>query len=177
MIADKAECLRLLYAGRLGNYMPHWMGVAELLAARYPGTVTIRDRVRDSPFMRHGVAACDVLPLLKEWGVDPGRFYFVPTYDDGRTLQGEATEGTGGLYLNYTRTGGNLRHALDRDGRHAERSAARAILRAYLCPNSLDDLDAVMAEHPGCAVEFTCFDRHVGAIPGRNTVFWEVRNY
>lgn len=51
------------------------------------------------------------------------------------------------------------------------------LTRKYMDPSSQEDLDALLELYPEATIEFTCFDCDVGNIPGRNTLFWEVRNY
>lgn len=49
------------------------------------------------------------------------------------------------------------------------------ILRANMWPSSREDLDCLLDTYPGHVVEFTCYNHRFE--PGRNTIFWEVRNY
>jgi len=51
------------------------------------------------------------------------------------------------------------------------------LLSHYMDPASRDDVDGFFDLFPEATVEFTCFSVTVGNIPGRNTLFWEVRNY
>lgn len=53
----------------------------------------------------------------------------------------------------------------------------RRMVRRYLDPSSQNDLDALLELYPDAAIELTAFDCNVGVFPGRNTLFWEVRNY
>ena len=55
----------------------------------------------------------------------------------------------------------------------------RAILklRSVLFPSSLADLEALFEIYPDSVIEFSAYRFAVGAIPGRNAVIWEVRNY
>lgn len=59
------------------------------------------------------------------------------------------------------------------------RSAAETIvlINTFMDPSSRDDVDAIFDLFPEATIEFTCFSCDVGNIPGRNTMFWEVRNY
>ena len=52
-----------------------------------------------------------------------------------------------------------------------------ALVERFMDPSSRDDLDALLELYPEATIEFTCFDIDVGVIPGRNTIFWETRNY
>jgi len=52
-----------------------------------------------------------------------------------------------------------------------------ALLAHFMDPSSRDDLDDLLELYPDATIEFACFPNDVGVIPGRNTIFWEVRNY
>jgi hypothetical protein len=56
-------------------------------------------------------------------------------------------------------------------------SAVRTLVNTYMDPSSQDDLDALLELYPDATVEFSCFNRDIGVYPGRNTIFWETRNY
>jgi len=64
-------------------------------------------------------------------------------------------------------------------GRHQSYGgvATLYLLDKYMDPSSRDDLDMLLELYPDATIEFTCFDIDVGTFPGRNTIFWEVRNY
>lgn len=51
------------------------------------------------------------------------------------------------------------------------------MLRYYLDPSSFSDLEVLLDNYPGHVVELGAYSTHVGLIPHRNTVVWEVRNY
>lgn len=53
----------------------------------------------------------------------------------------------------------------------------KVLLDRYLDPSSRDDLDALLELYPDATIELTAFDIDTGVIPGRNTIFWEVRDY
>lgn len=52
-----------------------------------------------------------------------------------------------------------------------------ALLDAYMDPSSRDDVRDLLDLYPDATIEFSCFSRDFGMIPGRNTIIWEVRNY
>lgn len=51
------------------------------------------------------------------------------------------------------------------------------LLGSYMDPSSQDDLRDLLDLYPDATVEFTCFDMDCGVITGRNTLFWECRDY
>jgi len=111
-------------------------------------------------------------------GARPDSLYLTHmTAGVGRRINGELWRGPNGLYLHYSTLQENLRAALERGGRHVERSAAVAILRWACCPNSYEDLMTILDRHPDAVIEFTAYDREIGDVPHRNVVVWEVRTY
>jgi hypothetical protein len=61
--------------------------------------------------------------------------------------------------------------------KHYSPLETRMLLRRHLDPSSLADLDALLELYPDAAVEFTTFTCTAGVFPGRNTIFWETRDY
>lgn len=61
--------------------------------------------------------------------------------------------------------------------RHRGYLETKVLLDRYLDPSSRDDLDALLELYPDATIELTAFDIDTGVIPGRNTIFWEVRDY
>jgi hypothetical protein len=52
-----------------------------------------------------------------------------------------------------------------------------ALLERFMDPSSRDDLDTLLDIYPDATVEFSCFSVDAGIFPGRNTIFWETRDY
>ena len=104
--------------------------------------------------------------------------------DDGapdycRTLQGEVCRTFRGLE-GYLDTIGGLPMRLAMAAghmRHCSYATVNALLEKFMDPSSRDDLDALLELFPDATVEFSCFSINVGVFPGRNTLFWEVRDY
>jgi hypothetical protein len=121
-----------------------------------------------------------VLRTATQWK-EEGRNFIM---DDGapdwcRTLQGE-----------ICRTFRGLEGYLDTTAKLPMRAAMAAghmrpcgyltclvLLDRYMDASSRDDLDALLELFPDATVEFSCFGIDVGIFPGRNTLFWETRNY
>ena len=61
--------------------------------------------------------------------------------------------------------------------RHCSYATVNALLEKFMDPSSRGDLDALLELFPDATVEFSCFSINVGVFPGRNTLFWEVRDY
>jgi hypothetical protein len=71
--------------------------------------------------------------------------------------------------------GESWRQGMPRRGREFRGLAARNLLRRYLNPSTLADLEATLERWPGHVVELSALDRCLGTIPGRNAVVWECR--
>lgn len=179
-ISTKAEFLHLSALGLLGNSMPSWPDSSLARAAGHCGLVMVRYKVPGSPFMRPDVPmdeADQVIDKLVDQGASRNLLYLTARSPDvGRRISAELWRGPTGLYLNYSTAQTHVRAALDADGRHAEGIAALEILRWACCPNSFDDVMALLEQYPDAVIELTAFDWWIGVLPARNTIIWEVRS-
>ena len=195
VISTKSEFLKLAADGSLFNQMPSWHSIAEVLRSdhyeRDPinSEVMIRYKDAGSPFMtpnvRIGLYGINlkytVKKLIERGAVESKLYYTWMSPLVGRRINAELVELPSGLSLHYSTAQCDLRKALDRHGRHAERSAAWRILEHTLDVNGLENLRRVLDLYPGHAVELTAFDRVIGSFARTecrtNTVIWEVRMY
>jgi hypothetical protein len=173
-IRKKTEFFRLWTAGALGHRLRIWTDPqqvdADHVGFRQVGPagggrfeVVARDQISNTAtrWCRDGLSfvICEVAP------------------DDRCTLQGEVSHGIGG----WCGTLGLSHRLRMRDafavGHIIPRSpcVTRHLLRTYCSPASLDDLDALLDLYPDAVIELSCYDVDFGR--GRNTIFWEVRNY
>lgn len=181
-ITSKAEFFRLWEAGVLGNRPHLFHSAAEAHASGF-SLIGFRQL---GP--RGGGAWCRVprhrvYKTAEKWSklgvpfiMDSGT---APAGDANITLQGEVCRTCQGLVgLLGVTPGFAMRPALQR-GLLLPRTSATvlALLHRYMDPSSQDDLEALLDLYPDAVVEFTCFSRDTGIIPGRNTIFWEVRDY
>jgi hypothetical protein len=116
----------------------------------------------------------------KKWR-DAGRIFVMDSGadDPAMTLQGEVCRTFRGLegYLGLAH-GLPMRKAMAAGYMTARTGAeVKVLLNTYMDPSSQDDLDALLELFPDATVEFTCFNHDIGVIPGRNTIFWETRDY
>lgn len=120
-IATKQQFLDMAARGLLGNQMPSWPTVAAAMAAGHRGTVMVRYKRPDSPYMRADVpieAADAVIDGLVAQGAERPLLYLTHmTPGVGRLLNAECWRGPAGLYLNYSTAQTHLRAALDESGR------------------------------------------------------------
>lgn len=61
--------------------------------------------------------------------------------------------------------------------RHRGYLETKLLIEHYMDPSSQSDLEALLELYPDASIEFTVFSVDVGVFPGRNTIFWETRNY
>lgn len=97
--------------------------------------------------------------------------------DDSLLIQGEVIDYIGGFQLTYTLIKKPMNLGLREETRLAKGLTAKIILRSRMDPSGFGDLLALLEIYPESAIEFSTYEKFVGDIPGRNTVFWEVRNY
>jgi hypothetical protein len=62
------------------------------------------------------------------------------------------------------------------NGAHENGYAARLLVKQNMDPSSYEDFLALLERFPGWVIELGIYDIDLGMIPGRNTIFWEVRN-
>lgn len=183
-IESKAEFFRLWNAGALGFKLRTWNDPKEALAS---GVAIVGLR----QVGKAGGGRLDIVPIagsmgherlagvVREWTNAGMRFVICEAApDEHGTLQGEicrTIHGWGGLM--GVSNGLRMREAMAA-GLLKPRGPAvsRFLVRHYMSPASLDDLDAILDLYPNATVEFTCYGDHDFG-RGRNTIFWEVRDY
>jgi hypothetical protein len=122
-----------------------------------------------------------LVPYTAETWRKEGRKFIL---DDGapdqfRTLQGELCRTYRGLE-GYLDTVGKLpmRPAMAAGHmRHCTGAMVNALLDRFMDASSRDDLRDLLDLYPDATIEFSSFSRDVGILPGRNTLFWETRDY
>jgi hypothetical protein len=188
-ILDKAAMYRLLAAGRLGNTIPQFFdrGVWSRFVGDHPDRYPywgVRSMAGGGDNKsRLNVPTPGVFTLLDEWfpGAAAG-FNVSPMIDRFAQLRVEMNGDT----LDYVDPAAESqldpRHPW-RDGfarfrrRVGSPAAIRAILKAYLWPADLENVERLLDEYPGHTIEFSACDRACGVEPDCNTIVWEVRRY
>ena len=179
-IRTKAEFFRLWEAGCLGNRLQVWRDAGD---AYDSGVETMGLR-------QVGVAGggrfemtthAQVLEVAQRWRREGRQFMICEAApDEAGTIQGEVARAVGGWVglLGPVLEGRRMRDSI-RDGHLRPCRGAQVVdlLTRFMDSSSRDDLDALFELYPDATVEFTCYSKLVGALPGRNTIFWEVRNY
>lgn len=127
---------------------------------------------------------CDVTEVVKvadKWTKLNRKFMICESApDDKGLIQGEICKTFRGLeaYIAKVIDGRRMRDSI-RDGfmKPYKGHAVNVILDTYMDASSRDDVNSLFELYPDATIEFTCYSCLVGLLPGRNTIFWEVRNY
>jgi hypothetical protein len=179
-IGSKAEFYRLWEAGVLGNKPETWREIGPALKAN----------IRDYALREVGAAGggkfeicpsrLQLMSAVMRWNYEGRRWVITGVAPNHLSqLQGEICCTERGLegFLGV-RTGVNMREAMAQ-GLLLPRSPAvtRTLMRHFIDPASLDDIDELLERYPDAAIEFCSYSVNVGVIPGRNTLIWEVRDY
>jgi hypothetical protein len=179
-IRTKTEFFRLWNAGALGFKLRTWDNVEDAIASgvalvgfRQIGTAGGGRFEMATPSTMRDVAA--------RWRADGITFMVCEAAPDEKgTIQGEVCRGLRGWegYLGPVIDGRRMRDSL-RDGHIKPRSASETLVmvNTFMSAPSRDDLDALLELYPDATIEFTCYGDHDFDGHGRNTIFWEVRNY
>ena len=180
-INTKKEFYKLYNAGLLGNRALAWDTYQELLASDWRDRVCIRgvgiprNRVRyNIPFEK----IHDEIADLESKGFPKSILRFNQSMpDQNLVIQGEVAYLLHGWEMTYTTIKIPMNAAFQKETKIARGLAVKVILESAMDPSSFADLEALFDLYPESAVEFSTYDIAVGNIPGRNTVFWEVRHY
>lgn len=203
-IRSKAEFFALWEAGVLGNRPPLFRTIEAALASGCP-RIGFREIGKAGGGRWQLGNRDEAWMLAMQWAHEGRKFIMdgsVP--NDHSTMQGEVCRTERGLesflcvrdqlywkawqYEFEIRINGELYDPTPglppmritmKNGWHTHRGylETKVLLDRYMDPSSRDDLDALLELYPDATIELTCFDIDTGVIPGRNTIFWEVRNY
>lgn len=180
-IGSKAEFFRLWTAGCLGNKLRTWScPLAWSLEKDRPPSVGFREIGKAGGGKFVVVPAIAANATLAEWQAEGRKFIICESAPDEKaTIQGEVMRATDGLrgFLHWPVTDGMRMRDSMKLAKDVRGLAVRVLLERFMDPGSRDDLEALWDLYPDATVEFTCYSVGVGEIPGRNTIFWETRDY
>lgn len=179
IVRNKAEFFRLWEAGVLGNRTNIWHAPQDAYDSR-ASQIGFRQVGSSGGGAWERVEREQVFECAERW-CKAGRKFIMDDGcpDDKRTFQGEVVRTERGLegFLDVKAVL-PMRQAIAQGYmRHTTPAVTHALLAKFMDPSSRDDLDALLELYPDACVEFTCFSVNVGIFPGRNTLFWETRNY
>ena len=184
-ITSKRQFFELWEAGCLGNRTRLWRDPqrafddATRLGIKTVGFREIRSG-RAGAGSWEKTDLCNFWEVVQRW-IQAGRNFIM---DDGapdqfRTIQGEICRTYRGLE-GFISIGTKLPMRQDMAAGNMVAYTGLTVLQLltrYMDPSSRDDVDAIFELYPDAAIEFTCFSVNAGVVPGRNTIFWEVRDY
>ena len=182
-VLTKKDFVKRYAKGEFGNASPTWEGFQEWWLDRawrkYGELYHIRNRIAGAETW-YNVHHSN-LRLMWEAATNlfkPSQLYISAMAPTEKTLfQGEVMRREWGLELTYTTVAKPMRDALAERTQTARGIIALALLRRFLCPNSLAWLEHLLDEYPNHVVEFSTYSVEWGTVPGYNTVFWECRLY
>ncbi len=176
-VTSKQQMKQMLAAGEFGNVIQSWATYGEMVAAGYTGKVYVRSNLWSATNARmNEVPLEEVLPTLQRLGISPSTCrYFENPPNDQRLIQGEICYDPD-ITLTYSFIQAPLSDALKQESHHTHGATARAILRHYLRPNSLEWLEYLLETYDGAVVEFTEFVSPQGVLKDP-LVIWEVRHF
>lgn len=181
MIRNKTEFLQLQKKFTFGNRLIEWHSIKELKDSGHTEPVSLRYRKAGYPFMRYDVPIAELDSLIDSFvkqGADRNLFWAnETTNDDDLLFQGEAMLTHEGLVLFCSDEQKKMRIALANSGYHVKGLKARMLVKNKFSPSSLSDFEALLNKYPNSVIEFSAYTKNLGCIPGRNVIFWEVRDY
>lgn len=185
-LPSKKAFFDLWHHGRLGNKLRSWSSPADI-PLDLPVPVMFRHRhINGGGGLCFTVPRSQVSATLKRYQrlARPPVFEFNECAPDERAiLQGEVFRGVGGLEtfcaVRKPEDWGKLLRMRDvlPQAKPLAGLAAEHLLRRHLSPASFQDVLELLELFQDHVIELTAYDRHLGDLPGRNTIIWEVRAY
>jgi len=183
-ILTKDESFRLYQLGAFGNRVKQWDSLPAVWRDdTYHGKIVIRSRKGGGGPCRYDIdptwnAVNDELQKPKWAGHHRYVFFNQAIPVDRIVLNAEVADlpQPPGLVMAYSTLATHMRTALKQACRVAQGWEVIRIIRSVCDPVAADCLEALLAEYPSHAVEFTVLDRSIGDL-GWNTIVWEVRAY
>ncbi len=181
-INNKREVYALYENGLFGNKAKTWDSYEKIVEDGWTGLVCMRSkRGMDRVSVVYNIPLEEVPKNIKSW-LEKGFRYTEISFNQNMPdkcllVQGEVMRSEGGLCLRYTTIKKPMNLSLLEEDLKATGLRAKIILEKNLDPSSYSDMEALLESFPNSIIEFSTYSINVGCIPGRNTVFWEVRNF
>lgn len=180
-IKTKEQFYRLYEMGIFGNRALAWDSYDELVKSSWKGDVCIRGKGIPRTEVKYNIPFGEVrrvVDSMLEKGIPESILRFNQSMPDhALSIQGEVMDYVKGFYLTYTEAKKPMNEGFRIDTKFLDGLNARMILKGRMDPSSFRDLEALFEIYRDSVIEFSTYEVCVGDIPGRNTVFWEVRNY
>jgi hypothetical protein len=187
-ILNKETFIRFSQRKLLGNTFQTWNTFQEI-PKDFNGSITIRNREKDSPFFVPTIHSKNLYPelcRLEALSCSLETIYFqeIPHTSNctskscqgcGRVLNGQAMRNEQYIDLIYgTNPNLNLRTDLENSGLIV--TGLKSVLLLKSLYNCYEDLHDIWNDYPESIIEFSVFSRGLGW-RNTNTIIWEVRNY
>lgn len=177
-IRNKRESSEMFGRGLFGNYCRQWSDIDSVRASGYDGLLVLRTRSGLGGGGRtvYNLTVDEASRIL----FDPSVNYFNEQMNHPSrrvVINGETCRTWRGLELRYNTVDLPMRDALAHPGcLNVHGLSALETLRNLCCSRGFDCIMELLDEYDGHVVEFTAFDKAVGALKWR-TIIWEVRSY
>ena len=180
-VDSKLDFVRRYKSGEFGNHSPTWDNISEFLQSGWDsGLIHIRNRIAGGETWYD--IPCSNVPSVWEKclraGYKPGDLYLSAMAPTEKTLiQGEIQQTPVGLSLFHTCVARPMREALTINSHQDYGIISLTLLRHFMCVGSFEWMETLLDRYPGHVLEFSVYDHNWGTVPGRNTLWWEVRAY
>lgn len=182
-VPTKARMYELLRSGRFGNTLRSWPTYGALLRDGFTGQIGLRySGTGGGGRCAYDLGHADAVLTFNKWvaeGASAEKIQWCEAAPDKYVvLQGEICQDERfGYALHYSTVKAQMRPALAQKAKNHLGPGALLILKAVMDPASYEDLTELFIDFPDATVEFSCYSVNLGAKRGRNTVFWECRDY
>jgi hypothetical protein len=181
-IISKRHFSRLYMAGLTGNKPRTWESVEEVETSDFRDKVALRycGPGWGGPFitdLRVNQLSSALRRLVKN-GWSKSDFYISEQFSPKKTkylINGEVMRRKEGLCLYYSTENKMMRPALESSGKQIYGISAVLVMRHFLLPADIDDIESLLDDYPDHVLEFSGFDRCVGIYPRHRSVVWELR--
>jgi hypothetical protein len=182
-ITDKLTMRDMFYRNIFGNRLRAWT-VEDFLTSGWELSATLGYNGVPGiapPYYGESQPASEIYLLALRWerecGLDMRRMVVWENDDrQTRVFQGEVMRSEHYYDLTFTNADAPMRVAFRQHREYARGLQAALLMRRYMDAPSWDNLQELFDLYPSAVVEFSCYGESVGHL-GRNTVFWEVREY
>lgn len=182
-ITTKKQMYALLRGGRFGNTLRTWCTLGEMLDDGAPARIGLRySGGTPGQYCAYDMTLKEAISTFTKWvteGAEASRILWCEAAPDQEIiLQGEiCSSETHGYALHYSTFKSQMRDALRTAPKNHLGPGALLIIKAVMDPATYEDVLSILEDFPGAVIEFSSYRVNLGAIPGRNTVIWEVRSY
>lgn len=182
-VRTKAQMYSFLRSGRFGNTLRSWPSYGAMVESGFSGKIGLRCSGKAGggrcAYDLNEIEAVAQAMLWETAGVPKSIIQWCEAAPDQYVkFQGEICQTEwSGYALHYSTVKAQMRPALAAGAKNHVGPGALLICKAAMDPASYEDLCELLEDFPDATVEFSCYSICLGAKKGRNTIFWEVRNF